>query len=195
MESLCLKGEKVILRPLEELLNDENLKKIYSWHRDHEVMFWLGCRPVQSSFSGFASWFRRSIGKLDQDMAFGIIDGTGELIGRISCYGFDGARKEAEIGIMIGEKHLWGKGYGRDALITFLRYLFNEKGLKRVRLRTMDRNGRARRCFSKCGFRESRRGILTLEIGDVPGVEMTLSAEDFHKIFDGRKEPCRSATF
>ncbi len=184
MEGLCLKGEKVVLRPLEELLTEENLKKIYSWHRDHEIMFWMGCRPVNASFSGFARWFRRFIAKFEPEMSFGIMDGGGELIGRISCYGLDKTRKEAEIGILIGEKSLWGKGYGRDALVTFLRYLFDVVGLEKVRIRTMDRNRRARQCFSRCGFQESRRVLLSLEIGDVPGVEMTLSVENFHRIFN-----------
>ncbi len=195
MEALHLKGEKVTLRPLKELLTDENLRRIYSWHKDQEIMFWMGCRPVKSSFLGFASWFRSFIGKLGSEMAFGIIDEGGELIGRISCYGLDETRKEAEIGILIGEKRLWGKGYGRDALITFLRYLFDEVGLRRVRVRTMDKNKRARHCFSQCGFRESNRLTLSLEIGEVPGIEMTLSAEEFRQNSKGREIKCKSASF
>ncbi|MCS7286834.1 MAG: GNAT family N-acetyltransferase [Anaerolineae bacterium] len=192
MESLCLRGERVILCPLQELLTDENLRRIYSWHRDQEIMFWMGCRPVRSSFANFASWFRCAVRKLSTEMAFGIINGGGELIGRISCYGLDEAKKEAEIGILIGEKGFWGKGYGQDALVTFLRYLFEEVGLRKVRLRTLYKNLRARRCFSRCGFQESRRLTLSLEIGEVPGVEMTLSAEDFYKTFDKRRPPCKS---
>ncbi len=181
MENYCLKGEKVTLRPLVELLNQENLQKIYAWHKDPEIMFWLGLKPVSSPFSKFASWFRNSLEKLGPELAFGITDGRGELIGRISCYGLDEKRKEGEIGILIGEKSLWGKGYGQDALLTLLRYLFGQLGLKRVRLRTMERNVRARRCFSQCGFRERRRLTLSLEIGEFPGVEMTLSAEEFYQ--------------
>lgn len=195
MESLCLKGEKVILRPLQELLTPDNLKRIYSWHKDQEVMFWVGCRPVKSSFTAFVSWFHRSLERLGPELAFGIIDGGGKLIGRISCYGLDDRKQEGEIGILIGEKSLWGKGYGQDALITFLRYLFGQLGLKRVRLRTLSKNNRARRCFSRCGFRESRSLTLYLEIGDVPGVEMTLSAEDFYRTFDERRLTCKSDGF
>lgn len=195
MKSLCLKGERVILCPLQELLTDENLKRIYSWHRDQEIMFWMGRRPVKSSFAKFASWFRCTIRKPGLERAFGIINGEGELIGRISYYGLDEVKKEAEIGILIGEKGLWGKGYGQDALVTLLRYLFEEVGLRRVRLRTLYKNLRARRCFSRCGFQESRCLIFSLEIGEVPGVEMTLSAEDFYKTFDKRRPLCRSDSF
>ncbi len=185
MENRHLKGEKVTLRPLIELLNQENLQKIYTWHKDPEIMFWLGLKPVNSSFSKFASWFRNTLEKLGPELAFGITDGEGKLIGRISCYGLDKGGREGEVGILIGEKSLWGKGYGQDALLTLLRYLFGELGLKRVRLRTMERNMRARRCFSHCGFRENRRLTLSLEIGEVPGVEMTLSAEEFYQKTDG----------
>lgn len=195
MGSFCLKGEKVILYPLQELLTPDNLKKIYSWHKDQETMFWMGCKPVKSSFTSFVSWFHRSVKELGPELAFGIIDGGGKLIGRISCYGLDDKKQEGEVGILIGEKSLWGKGYGRDALVTFLRYLFDEVGLKKVRLRTLYRNIRARRCFSRCGFKESRTLTLFLEIGEIPGVEMILSAEDFYRTLNERRLTCKSDGF
>lgn len=58
----------------------------------------------------------------------------------------------ARIGIVIGERDQWGKGYGKDAVMTLLRYLFREKNIGRVELDTNFSNVRARRCFEACGF-------------------------------------------
>lgn len=38
------------------------------------------------------------------------------------------------IGIAIGNKNYWGKGYGTDALNTLLRLLFNEHNARKVLL-------------------------------------------------------------
>jgi len=57
------------------------------------------------------------------------------------------------IGIMIGEKDCWGKGYGSDAITTLLRYCFEELGMRRVDLITDSENHRAQHAYKKCGFR------------------------------------------
>ena len=76
----------------------------------------------------------------------------GRHIGNCVYYNFDREKGEAELGIMIGEYDCWGKGYGADAVATLVDYVFHEVGLRRVYLKTLDWNGRAQRCFLKCGF-------------------------------------------
>jgi RimJ/RimL family protein N-acetyltransferase len=70
-------------------------------------------------------------------------------------------RREAEIGITIGEREYWNQGYGSEAVGLLVRYLLMKKGFRRVHLKTLEWNERARRCFEKVGFEEcgrSRRG-------------------------------------
>ena len=57
-----------------------------------------------------------------------------------------------EIGIVIGEKEYWNQGYGTEAIVTVLRFMFTEMNLHRVMLRVFDFNHRAQRCYEKCGF-------------------------------------------
>ena len=68
----------------------------------------------------------------------------------------------ATLGIVIGEKEYWGKGYGTEAVKTMLRYAFHELGLNRVELETYSFNPRAQRCYERAGFRREgvRRGAL-----------------------------------
>jgi RimJ/RimL family protein N-acetyltransferase len=66
------------------------------------------------------------------------------------------------MGIGIGEKEYWGKGYGSDAMNVLLRYAFNELDLHRVTLTVFAFNERAIRMYERTGFKiEGRhRGYL-----------------------------------
>ena len=67
-------------------------------------------------------------------------------------YARSGNRKAARIGILIGEKRHWGKGWGTEAMVAFVDYLFRQKSVERIELDTAQFNTRAQRCFEKCGF-------------------------------------------
>ncbi len=56
------------------------------------------------------------------------------------------------MGISIGEKEYWGKGYGTDAMRVVLRYAFTELNLHRVSLTVFEYNPRAIRSYEKAGF-------------------------------------------
>jgi RimJ/RimL family protein N-acetyltransferase len=79
------------------------------------------------------------------------------LIGLIGLYTIFWHQREAFMGIQIGERDYWGKGYGTDALQALLRYAFDELNLQRVSLSFLEGNARARRSYEKCGFRYEGR--------------------------------------
>ena len=74
------------------------------------------------------------------------------LIGYIGLEGDIFPHGEAFVGIGIGERELWGKGYGTDAMKVILRYAFQELNLRRVSLDTFEYNPRAIRSYEKAGF-------------------------------------------
>lgn len=59
---------------------------------------------------------------------------------------------DAWLGIGLGEREYWGKGYGTDALRLILRYGFTELNLHRVSLGVFEYNPRAVRSYEKAGF-------------------------------------------
>jgi RimJ/RimL family protein N-acetyltransferase len=75
------------------------------------------------------------------------------LIGLIGLYTIFQLQREAFMGIHIGERDFWGKGYGTDALRVLLRFGFEELNLQRVSLSFLEGNERAMRSYEKCGFR------------------------------------------
>jgi RimJ/RimL family protein N-acetyltransferase len=85
-------------------------------------------------------------------------------------YNIDERRSEAELGITIGERDYWGRGFGRDAVATFVRFIFETTRLRRVYLNTLAWNERARRAFEAAGFqacgRRRRDGnvFITMEV-------------------------------
>ena len=64
---------------------------------------------------------------------------------------------EAWVGIGIGDRQFWGKGYGTDVMKVILRYAFTEVNLRRVTLNVFEYNVRAIRSYEKTGFRHEGR--------------------------------------
>ena len=74
------------------------------------------------------------------------------LIGWISLEGIQWSHSTAWVGIGIGERDCWGKGYGTDAMRVLLRFAFEELDLFRVNLNVFAYNTRGIRSYEKAGF-------------------------------------------
>jgi RimJ/RimL family protein N-acetyltransferase len=85
------------------------------------------------------------------------IEVDGRAIGMCGLH-LDESKLNGGLGIAIGEKDCWGKGYGTAALREVLRVAFAEMKLHRVYLHAFPGNARGMRCYEKCGFR--REGLL-----------------------------------
>ena len=66
-------------------------------------------------------------------------------------------QRKARLGMLIGEKAYWSKGYGTDAMLTFLRFAFDEMNFHRIDLGVDAENVRAIALYRKCGFVEEVR--------------------------------------
>ena len=144
-----LKGDKFILcqKKIEDALND------YNWAKDPELTHFDAVPPLDTPFSKYLIDYARDLDHPSPGRCrFAINTLDGKHIGNCSYYGIDEDRGEAELGIMIGDRDYWNKGYGTDAVTTLLNYIFHQAKLERVYLKTLNWNTRAQRCFEKCGF-------------------------------------------
>lgn len=161
------RGVLVVLR--EKTLDDA--EQDYEWRRDAELATFDAARPYNGSLKDYTSIFsdelrfpspyRKTIAVEDQD---------GKHIGNVMYYNADFHRKEAEIGVTIGLRDFWARGFGTDLLRTFVGYLFESLSFERIYLKTLDWNLRAQRCFEKAGFRRygtSRRGEYNFILMDI----------------------------
>jgi RimJ/RimL family protein N-acetyltransferase len=152
-------GELTTLRAIER----EDLDALWRWYNDPEVMyFWaepyktMSRDELESRYGGGLS---ASTGRAHWLLITTRDDqGRGETIGRIGYVDLDRRNRHTEIAMMIGERAYWGRGYGSDALIAYLGYLFHELNLLKVWLRVEAFNPRAQRAYEKCGFR--RDGVF-----------------------------------
>ena len=78
-------------------------------------------------------------------------------IGNVMYYNVDRIRRQAELGVIIGDREYWGAGYGREAVALLVDYIFTHSSLTRVYLHTLDWNVRAQRAFRAVGFRDCGR--------------------------------------
>lgn len=75
------------------------------------------------------------------------------LIGFVGLWVASWASAEAFVGIGLGDRAYWGRGYGSDAMRLALRFAFDELNLRRVSLEAFAYNTRAIRSYEKVGFR------------------------------------------
>lgn len=135
----------------------------FAWRRDPELARFDAALPIRNSYREFLSTFEDELrfpNAFRRTLA--VDDEEGRHIGNVMYYNIDEHRHEAELGITIGVKSCWNRGYGTDILVTFLHYLFIERQMRRIYLNTLDWNTRAQRAFQKAGFRTSgtnRRGL------------------------------------
>jgi len=79
------------------------------------------------------------------------------LIGDVGLDDVFGPHRDAFLGIALGERDCWGKGYGTDAMRLILRFGFSELNLRRVTLNVFEYNPRAIHIYEKLGFKHEGR--------------------------------------
>jgi RimJ/RimL family protein N-acetyltransferase len=149
-----IKGKRVLLRKkkLEDAWAD------YAWKQDPELARLDATIPLDLPFSMYLISYAEELNQYDgRTHTYAIETLDGKHIGNCSYYNLDRDRREAEMGILIGEASCWDSGYGTDAVAALVRYAFTKESLKRMYLHTLVKNIRAQRCFRKCGFLPCRR--------------------------------------
>lgn len=181
-----LKGKSCHLR----LLKKGELEQITSWFQDQELAsLAFGLRADHPSFLHLVESYLAQLSRMQQNLlaieaACGDPGFRGsEMIGFVSFFLEErgSERGTGRIGILIGKRECWNKGYGQEAVRLLLSYLFTRRGVKRVELDTADFNGRAQRCFTACGFRVDPQ--LAMKHAFLPGgshrIWYSLSREQF----------------
>jgi len=132
----------------------EDAARDYSWRVDPELAALDATAPINLTFDEYVNLYRDDLSypsPWSLRLAIDTVDGR--HIGNCMYYDIDRARRQAELGIVIGDRSCWGKGYGTDAVLTVLDHVFTKTDLERVYLHTLTHNKRAQRAFEKAGFK------------------------------------------
>lgn len=143
-----LEGELVRLRALEP----PDVERAHAWINDREVKNFTAQRYPLSR-AGEETWLREvPTNSFVDGVRLAIETKVGDVIGILSLRETRVEDRKAELAVTIGEKDYWSRGHGTDAIVTALRFAFDEMNLHRVWLTTLEYNDRALACYKKCGF-------------------------------------------
>lgn len=145
---MFLQGTKVNVRSLTR----EDTLNIVKWKSDPEIADLVRGGPIHTTIEIENRRFDRHNEATDT-LRLLIETKQKKAIGFISLGEIDKENKKAELGMLIGEKNYWDQGYGTDALIALLDYLFTKLDFNRVSLEVFDYNLRAKKAYEKIGFK------------------------------------------
>jgi len=148
---------QVRLRPVTEA----DLPDYVRWLNDPEVTQFLSMEPGQVTLEGEREWLARQQAP-DSPHHVWAVTVDGRHVGNCAL-DLDERQPTATMGLHIGEKSYWGRGFGTTVVSRVLEVAFRDHHLERVQLSAWAFNRRAIHCYEKCGFRRegaSLRAVL-----------------------------------
>ncbi len=143
-------GQRLRLRAVEK----SDLPHFVRWLNDPEVIAGLTVDWPLAAWQEeewFAGLSKRP--QHERPLVIEVPQGEGwQPIGNLSLMNIDWKVRQAEVGIMIGEKTYWNRGYGGEALRLLLDHAFAVLNLNRIFLHVYANNPRAIRAYEKIGF-------------------------------------------
>ncbi|HXJ63700.1 MAG TPA: GNAT family protein [Actinomycetota bacterium] len=138
---------------------DADVEELAAWHDEPEFQrlgFDQGSRPlsVAEARTQIERW--RDDWPASVTFAVHALDGD-RLVGMTRLYDVDHLHGSAVLGLSVGRRSEWGKGFGTDASRVTIRYGFQELNLHRIWLDVFGYNDRARALYERLGFVEEGR--------------------------------------
>jgi RimJ/RimL family protein N-acetyltransferase len=149
-----LQGEKVVLRAMRR----DDLELLCQFNNDVETeLAGGGDPPMPQSLERLQAEFDAEVARGGRNGAGFAIEADGRFIGQCALFNFQETHRTAELGITIGDKAYWGRGYGADAVHVLVDYGFRLRNLNRIFLHVNGANERAQAAYRKAGFVEEGR--------------------------------------
>lgn len=170
------KGKNIVLRPM----LPADIERQHEFNQDPELPG-LDCTYPRAAPLERAQAFYEDWTQADENRASFAIEADGKYIGYCGLKDLLNRYGNLELGIFIGDRAYWGRGYGRDTVGVLLRYGFHYLGARRIALTTHAKNERAIRCYLACGFVEEGRPrkVLWIEGEYTDLVEMSILHDEW----------------
>lgn len=155
MKPLFLEGKNIFLGSLS---NKGKLDGYVSWINDQETTLFMGSGRFPLNGEDIKKYID-SYSKSKDGMILGIfLKKTSKHIGNITLHQIDWKNRNAEIGVLIGDKKSWGKGYATEAIRLVTEHAFNRLNIRKLYTGMVKGNEASKRAFEKVGFQVE--GIL-----------------------------------
>lgn len=131
---------------------DDVTDEYVAWLNDPAVNRYLESRFVRHTPESTRR-FVQTVVESDDSIVFGIrYAAEGRHVGNIKLGPVDRHHRRAEIGLLIGDRSIWGRGIASGAIELVTRYAFDSLGLFKVTAGCYASNVGSRRAFEKAGF-------------------------------------------
>ena len=157
---LHLETERLVLKPH----TLANVEKMNLWENDAELSYYDDNQPPSRAPDTLEDT-RKHIERILQDQPepaiihYAIHKEDGDVFIGFGMIAFiDRYNRQCKLGIEIGEKQEWGKGYAREALCAVIDYCFETLEMNRIGAEVYAINERSIRLFERLGFQ--REGIV-----------------------------------
>ncbi|MBM4406870.1 MAG: GNAT family N-acetyltransferase [Chloroflexi bacterium] len=177
---------KVLIR--EKKLSDS--ANDYAWAIDPELCRLDATVPLSMSFRDALMMYEEELlYPAPRRKRFAVDTADGTHIGNCMFYDVDEAKGQAELGIMIGNRRYWSKGYGTEAVKGLLTLIFAKTKLNRIYLHTLEWNIRAQKAFKKAGFTE----IGPVRRNGYDFIEMEITRGQWEEMRRGEDSPAQTS--
>jgi RimJ/RimL family protein N-acetyltransferase len=185
---MALSGEQIRLRAVER----SDARRAWEFINDRDVVEHLAIR-YPASMTSEEEWVERaSAANSYGESQFAIeIAESGEYIGNCGLHQVSFEDRSAEVGIVIGAKEHWGKGYGTDALCTLVFFGFRDLNLRRIALDVDANHPGAIKSYERVGFQHEgrRRAEHWLRGQAIDFLSMSILRADFDERYGAYAEP------
>ena len=153
------RGDKKRLREYRE----EDIETVQKYINDPEVKKLLHAGvPYLYTLEDEKKWYENCSAQNDTySFAIETLEEK-KYIGGCGVNRVDWKNSVVDVGIFIGDKEYWGKGYGTDAMLVLVSFIFKQLNINKIKLQVFAFNERAIKSYKKCGFRVE--GVLRQEI-------------------------------
>jgi RimJ/RimL family protein N-acetyltransferase len=146
---IFLNSERLYLRGLE----DEDIPRMLPWLNDEEIRSFISMTfPLDTvQEKRFIEQRRAANYPTDLTLAIVLKDGN-RHIGNCGIHRIQWTHRHGTLGIVLGEKDCWEKGYGTETEELLLKYAFDSLNFHRMNVAVFSGNQRSLNCQKKVGF-------------------------------------------
>ena len=144
-----IEGERIYLRRLRQ----SDVSETYlAWMNSAEINQYLESRFGEHTMESLAEFVAAMAGD-PRNLFTGIFLKDGDRhIGNIKLGPINTQHSHAEIGLLIGDRACWGKGYASEAIDALTRFAFEEVNLHKIVAGAYEDNGGSTKAFLKVGY-------------------------------------------
>jgi diamine N-acetyltransferase len=176
-------GEKVFLRPFSK----RDLPYVQRWSTDAELRKLIG-EIAPMSGADAEKWYKELVADKDRLWFVIVLQKGDRVIGEAGLLRMCRPWRSTDMTIIIGEKGVWGKGYGTEVGRLLLDYAFNRLGFHRISIGVVGSNKRALKFWESLGFKKegTERDAYYYDNEYSDGIMMSILENEYRAMHEAR---------